>query len=80
MSKKNFDNVFSTEITKDYVSIRVGFCDEETLKNGKISDDNVEDIKEIFLNPSDFKPFMLSVVNAGIKLQQEYGIELGLKI
>lgn len=80
MSKKIFDNVFSAEITKDFVSIRVGFCNEETLKKGKISDGDVSNIKEIFLNPSDFKVFMNSVINTGIKLQKDYGIELGLEI
>lgn len=80
MSDKKFDNVFSAEVNKDFVSIRAGFCNEETLKKNKISDGDVEDIKEILLSPSDFKVFMNTVISAGVKLQKNHGIELGLKI
>ena len=32
MSNIIFDNVFSTEVTKDCINIRFGVCDEEIIK------------------------------------------------
>lgn len=80
MSNISFDNVFSTEVSEEYVNIRFGVCDEDVLKKKKITDSDVQDIKEVYIRPDNFEAFFHSVISAGVKLQKEYNINLGLNL
>lgn len=80
MSNIIFDNVFSTEVTKDCINIRFGVCDEEIIKKKKITDSDVRNVKEIHIHPDNFEVFFHSVIAVGVELQKDYGINLGLNL
>ena len=78
----DFDNAFRAELTEDFVEIYVGYCDLELLQkeDGDISDSQVENIKVLRFETSEYRNFMSMVVSLGVTLQKKFGVDLGFEI
>lgn len=74
-----YDNVYSSSISKDVIEIRAAHCNEENLKKEIITDEDVENRKEIFIATSDYRVFLNFVLDIGLQLQQN-GIDVGLNL
>ncbi|MBQ8494293.1 MAG: hypothetical protein IJ465_00890, partial [Clostridia bacterium] len=62
--------------------IYVGYCDLELLQkeDGDISDSQVENIKVLRFETSEYRNFMSMVVSLGVTLQKKFGVDLGFEI
>lgn len=74
-----YDNVYSLSISKDVIKIRTAHCSEENLKKEIITDEDVENQKEIFVSPADYRAFLNFVLDIGLQLQQN-GVDVGLNL
>lgn len=74
-----YDNVYSSNISKDVIEIRTAHCNEENLKKEIITDEDVENQKEIFVATSDYRAFLNFVLAIGLKLQRS-GVDVGLNL
>ena len=74
-----YDNVYSSSISKDVIEVRTAHCNEENLKKEIITDEDVENQKEIFIATSDYRAFLNFVLDIGLQLQQN-GIDVGLNL
>lgn len=72
------DNVFASIVEKDSVTIKAGCC--KNTETERITDSDVDNIKEFKMLSSDFAVFFRVVVTAAMKLQDEYDVDLGLKL
>ena len=75
----NYDNVYSSNISKDVIEIRAAHCSEENLKKEIITDDDVENPKTFLIAPSYYTAFIYIVVTVGVQLQTSV-FDIGLNL